>query len=309
MTTRVDVEDIEATKGEKLLAVVLTAFLLAGALWVYFHIDVERDHQLRPPEAALSAGDRAAVDRRAEAARGVRRATRAESAQRRTLIDRREAYRTALEEDGADPALGRSYREALSAYERAQERRRDARAALAAAEPAARAVESRLQAAATREQERVADKERSDRRASFARRLAFVLLSLGAAYVLLGRLRRRRSRWLPTGMAAVAAVALLSGVMAVDYLTDYVEVTETGVLVLAASGALITLAAFAALQRYLARRLPERRVRRRECPFCGFPAREGSHCEGCGREVVAECAACHAPRRVGARHCSACGSA
>jgi hypothetical protein len=309
MTTRVDVEEIEATKGEKLLAGVLTLFLLTGALWIYFHIDVERDHAFRDPEAALSATDRAALEDREDAALAARRAGRSETRSRRDLEDAREAYRTALEEGGSAPALAARYREAQADYARAQARRRDARRALAAAEPRGLAVERRLDTATRREQARIDRAERRDSRVSFARRMGLVLLSLGGAYVLLGRLRRRRSRWLPTGMAAVAAVALLSGVMAVDYLTDYIEVTETGVLVLSLAGAAITMAAFAALQCYLARRLPERRVRRRECPFCGFPVTEGRHCEGCGRGVVGECSTCHTPRRVGARHCGACGAA
>src|SRR5919106_130826 len=70
-----------------------------------------------------------------------------------------------------------------------------------------------------------------------------------------------------------------------------------------------TLAAFAALQRYLVRRLPLARVRKGECPFCGYLVRGGAHCEGCGREVVAECGACARARRVGTLHCGACGRA
>ena len=306
MTTRVDVEEIEATRGEKLLAVVLTAFLLAGALWVYFNIDREGHHSARPAE--VSAADRAAVERRDHAARAVHSAKRSESARRRALVEAREAYRTALEESGSAPALGARYRNAQDVLSRARGRLGETRRSLARARPAARAAERRIDAAETRAARRAADLRQSDHRWSFAVRLAFVLLSLGAAYVLLGRLRRRRSRWLAAGMAAGGAAALLGAVMAVDYLTDYVEVTDTGVLVLSIVGALMTLAAFAALQRYLARRLPERRVRRRECPFCGFPASEGPHCQGCGREVVADCTTCGAPRRVGARHCAACGS-
>ena len=151
--------------------------------------------------------------------------------------------------------------------------------------------------------------QRHDSRVSVVRRVALLLVCLGASYALLGLLRRRRSRWLAAAMAAVAAVALLALVMAVDYLTDYVEVTDLGVLVLAIAGVLMTLAAFAALQRYLARRLPERRVRHRECPFCGYPVRDTSHCEGCGRDVIGECSTCHEPRRVGTRHCRSCGAA
>ena len=306
MTTRVEVEEIETTRSEKLLAVVLTGFVLAGLLWAYFHIDVERDHGFREP--ALPPGDRIALDREDQAQRIVRRAARAEARTRRTLDERREAYRTTLDEGRRDPALARSYRKAQAAYEAAQADHRTAREALAAAQPAATAAAERRRQAVGREQARVDRAERRDSRISFVRRLVFVLVLLGAGYALLGRLRGRRSRWMPAGIAAVAAVALLAAVMAIDYLTDYVEVTDLGVLVLSAAGAAMTIVAFALLQRYLARRLPERRVRRRECPFCGYPAGDGQHCEGCGRDVVAECATCHAPRRVGTRHCGACGA-
>lgn len=110
-------------------------------------------------------------------------------------------------------------------------------------------------------------------------------------------------------MASVGAAALLALVMAIDYLTDYIDVTNLGVLVLSIAGALMTVGAFAALQRYLARRLPERRVRHGDCPFCGYPARETAHCEDCGRDVISECSTCHEPRRIGTRHCRACGTA
>jgi hypothetical protein len=79
--------------------------------------------------------------------------------------------------------------------------------------------------------------------------------------------------------------------------------------VLSLVGIVLTLLAFVALQRYLAKRIPGRRVRRRECPFCGYPVRDNTHCEGCGRDVLAPCARCDQPRRVGASHCGACGAA
>ena len=39
VSTRVDVEEIQTTKCEKLLAVVLALFLLIGGIWVYVKID------------------------------------------------------------------------------------------------------------------------------------------------------------------------------------------------------------------------------------------------------------------------------
>jgi hypothetical protein len=119
--------------------------------------------------------------------------------------------------------------------------------------------------------------------------------------------RRRRSRWALTGYAGVGAAGALALIMGVDYITDWIDFVDLGPLALAVAGAALTLVALGALQRHLARRLPGRRLRRGECPFCGYPANRGEHCEGCGRSVLARCAQCQAPRRVGAAHCAACG--
>jgi hypothetical protein len=97
--------------------------------------------------------------------------------------------------------------------------------------------------------------------------------------------------------------------MAVDYLTDYFEPLDLGPLVISLFGIAVTLLAFVGLQRYLAHRIPQWRVRKGECPFCGYPVRANEHCEGCGRQVIAPCAECNGPRRVGTRHCAACGAA
>jgi hypothetical protein len=287
---------------------VLTVFVLIGLLWVYFHIDAETDYDSASQRVAtLTAAETAAIDRRDAREQVLTRARDAQAGRRRELVDRREAYRTGLDEGRRDPGLERRYRAGQLAYERAQQRRLAAVRAYYAAVPAARAAEDRESAIGRREQARLEAQRRHDGRVSLARRLVFVLAWLGLSYLLLDRLRRRRSRWLIAGFASVAAIALLALVMAIDYLTDYIEVTELGVLVLAAAGTLMTIGAFAVLQRYLARRLPERRVRKRECPFCGYPAGAGPHCEGCGRDVLGACTSCHAERRIGTRRCAACG--
>jgi hypothetical protein len=310
MSTRVDAEEIETTRSEKLLAAVLTVFLLIGLLWVYFHVDVDRDPgYATPPQSGASAVDSSALKRHERALDALRAAKAREASARRLLVDRREAYRTALDAGRRDAALERRYEAAQAAAAAAEARRRAARREQLASAPAARAAERHVQAASEREQARLDARRRHDERVSLARRLVLVLVLLAASYVLLGRLRRRRSRYLPAALAAVAAVALMALVMAVDYLTDYIEVTDLGVPVLSGAGVLMTLGAFAVLQRYLARRIPGRRVRRRECPFCGYPVADNRHCEGCGRDVIADCATCARPRRVGTSHCGACGAA
>lgn len=143
---------------------------------------------------------------------------------------------------------------------------------------------------------------------TFELRLAFVLVLLIAALGLAAWQRRRRSRWVLTGHAAVGTAGALAILLGIDYV-DRCYRTDAGPLVLAGAGSAITLVAIAVLHRHLARRLPRRRVRRGDCPFCGYPGRGGVHCEGCGRSVVAACARCESPRRVGTEHCGACGQA
>jgi hypothetical protein len=299
--TLVDVEDLETTKSEKLLAVVLAVFMLIGGIWVYQKLDDYVAEALASSRAApLTASERAAVERYEQAVAAEQRARDSVAAARADLDLARETYRTALDEGRPAPQLEQAYERAQSEFAAANVLADDAAEAARAARPAADAAYQR-QAEASE-----ARFERHELVAFFVR-LAFVLAALGASYWALGRLRARRSRYLPAAFAGVAAAAILALVLAGDYLTDYVDPLDFGPLVLSLAGIALTLAAFAALHRYLARRIPIRRVRKGECPFCGYPVRPGEHCEGCGRRVVAECTACHRPRRVGTVHCAACG--
>lgn len=300
MTTNVDIEELQTTKSEKLFAVVMTIFLLIGGVWAYQEIDdrVRERVELRagtPSEqAALTRADRATVR--------VDRAERALEQARDELDLRRERYRTAL--DAGEPAAGlrAEYRAAERIYARAVRRRGAAAAAAAAAGPAAK------QASRQRE-ERFQAERRRERLVTLFLRLALAVVSFLTGVLLLSQLRRRNSRYLPLGGAVVAFGTVLALVVAADYLTDYFDPFELGILILSLMGVAITLLAFWMLQRYLRRRLPQRRVRKRQCPYCGFAAGEEEHCEGCGRAVLAPCARCDAQRRVGTRFCRACGQA
>jgi len=299
MIRTTDIEELQTTKSEKLLALVMAVFLLIGGVWTYQKLD---SYVADGIVQAGTPADRAAVARLDRAYTESGRAERAVGSARVELELRREAYRTAL--DAGKPAddLERRYREAEAEYARATSRAAAARREVAAAGPAANAARSRIQS----DEERIRNRQEL---VTFLLRSALVLASFIAALAVLARLRNRGSRYLPLGAALVASATILAFVLAVDYLTDYLEPFDLGLLVLALLGAALTVWAFASLQRYLARRLPLRRVRRRQCPFCGFPLGTGSHCEGCGREVISSCARCGGPRRVGSLRCSACGAA
>ncbi len=299
MTVRTEVEDLQITRTEKLLAVVLAAFLLLGGVWTYTRVDdVVRSHVRVPTERVDSDP---AVRREAAAQQRVFRAQSRSRTALQNLELRREAYRTALEAKKPAGRLERLYTAAQLSYAAAQRElgiaRREAAAAAPAAAAAERSAERKIDAALQRQA-----------RDAFLLRLALVLAAIGLSYWLLARLRRRRTRWYPFAGSAVAFATIFAFVFAADYLTDYFDPFEWGIAFVALVGIAATLLAYLALQRYLLKRLPQRRVRRRECPFCGYPVAETTHCEGCGRTVVAPCASCESPRRVGTAHCGVCGA-
>jgi flagellar biogenesis protein FliO len=303
MSARVEVEDVQTTKGEKLLAVVLTIFLLIGGIWAYQKID-DAVRTTTPPDFSYrgTPTEQAAIARLQDADRRLRRAEQAAAAARDNLELRRETYRTALDEGRQAPALRAAYQRSQRRLAQAERERRAAARAVAEAQPSAFAAQREI---AEVQQGRFERRELL----AFVFRLAFVLATVVFGYWLLARLRRRGSRYYAVGIAVVAFAAILAFAMAVDYLTDYFEPLDLGPLVISLFGIAVTLLAFVGLQRYLARRIPQWRVRKGECPFCGYPVRTNEHCEGCGRQVIALCAECSRPRRVGTRHCAACGAA
>jgi len=298
MATTVDVEDLHTTKSEKLLAFVMLVFFLIGGVWAYQEIDdrVRSAIELGEPTAA----EATALERRSAAQRRVFAADQAQAQARDEVEFRREEFRAAIDAGRPAAALERRYRAAQAADVRSQAERRAAGRALAAAQPAAEAAARRVAA-------RIDERRDRQELVTFLLRLALVLVSLGIGYVLLAQLRNRNSRYLPLGGVVLVFATILAFALAGDYLTDYFNPLDAGLLVLSLIGIAATVAAFWLLQRYLARRRPQRRVRKGQCPFCAFPVRGNEHCEGCGREVVAPCARCERPRRVGTRFCASCG--
>jgi hypothetical protein len=276
---------------------VLGVFLLVGLVWGYVKLDT-RDSFYEPP--ALSSADQAAIDANlaAEAALSAALAARAQALADLEL--KRERYRTALDAEQPAAELETAYRDAERSFAQAEKSVTAAQARVAETAPAASAAsERRLDA--------LQAKQRRDERLTFFLRLAFALGVLGAAYGLLHVLRG--SRYLPLGIAAVGAAAILSLVFAGDYVEDRVELRDSGPVVLSLAGIALTLGAFWGLQRYLQRRIPLRRVRKGECPFCGFPTAGNTSCEGCGRAVAGACSHCGERRRVGVAFCGSCGKA
>jgi uncharacterized membrane protein YidH (DUF202 family) len=310
--SRVGDGEIETSGAEKVLAVVLAVFIAIGAIWGYVKLDevAQKDSTsyYQSEQKLLDQEEYSALQSHRQAVRAVGRARSERRAATREMELRREAYRTALDADEPSSELQAEYE---SAQARLAAASRDLAAAVAvAARTRPEAVQAQEQLSELRQDaaER-ADEDRAHHdRIVFLLRLGLLILMLGGAYWLLSRLRSRHSRYLPAALALVGATAILACVMAVDYTNSYIEFSEVGPLAISVAGVALTLVAFVALQRFLAKKVPARRVRRGECPFCGFPLRGKPHCEGCGRGVIASCSSCQKDRRVGTPRCGHCGN-
>lgn len=310
--SRVGNGEIETSGSEKVLAVVLAVFIAIGAIWGYFKLDqvAEPDSTAyAPAQKLIGAEEFSAIRKHSAAVRSVRVARRDRGKATRELELSRESYRTALDAEEPAAELQAEYESAQAGF--ASATRELAAAAALEARSSPQAAQAEKQLSEVREdaaQEEDADRARHDR-VVFILRLVLLIAMLAGAYRLLSRLRSRHSRYLPAALALVGATAILACVMAVDYTDSYLAFDEVGPLAISIAGVALTLGAFVALQRFLAKRVPARRVRRGECPFCGFPLRGKPHCEGCGRGVIANCSSCQKDRRVGTPRCGYCGSA
>jgi hypothetical protein len=303
--------EIETSASEKILAFVLAVFIAIGAIWGYVKLDevAEPDTTYLPDQQLIDRDELAAIQSHREAIRSVELARRDRRAAARQLELRREAYRTALDAGEPSAELQADYEAAQAEFASASRELAAAAAVAARARPEAAEARQRLTEVRQAEAKRVDDDRARHDRIVFVLRLVLLALMLAGAYRLLMRLRSRNSRYLPAALAWIGATAILAIVMAGDYTDSYIAFDEVGPLAISLVGVALTLAAFVALQRFLAKRVPARRVRRGECPFCGFPVRDKPHCEGCGRGVIASCSSCEKDRRVGTARCGYCGNA
>lgn len=313
MTTKTETENIKTSGAEKVLAAILTVFILIGAIWGYGQIGKISEDRYSDDyggtywsaNSELSTADQQAIRDRSTARNDQ---WRADQEVRRTIKDvefKRETYRTEIDAGRPGNAELAAYRAAQATLAEAETRVKAADRALAASKPAANVALQNRQAIV----EDHKNDQRSDDRVVFALRLLLLVTMLAVGYWAMSSVRRRRSRLLPLALAEISAAALLAAYFAVDYASSFIVFRELGPLVISLIGIAVTIAIFVALQRYLAKRIPLRRVRKRECPFCGYPNHGSSQCEGCGRRVVGECSTCHEPRRVATPHCGSCGAA
>lgn len=310
MSKLLGVEEVEITRSEKLLAVVLTVFLLIGGLWVYIEpLDRRIESVYVPENFGVTIQDGLAIKLH-ERAENRLQSLYARADERQEAMElKREAYRTSLDAGSPDESKKKAYQSAQSSLDSTNKKIRVTKRAEKLTAPAAKNAQRRIDRLKKAEEKRLEQRRHNREILTFFLRFAFVLLTMAAAYLLFNRMRRRQSRYIIVAWAGIGYASILALVMAGEYTGPYIDIGYASPLVLSIVGVIFTLLAIIALHRFLAKRTPHRRVRRHQCPFCGYPVSDSTHCEGCGRKVLADCSNCGNERRVGSQHCRSCGKA
>lgn len=298
------VEEFSTTLFEKFLALVLAIFILIGSSWIYNHpLDFE-SRVADAPTATISAGDRALRQRVEDIDLKLSNAQLDIEELKSTRDDARERYRTQLEAGLSDATARSSYDRAEAQVAKRQSEIRSLEQSLARARTAAAPADARYEEAHQRAQRRYEDRVHTAKWITFIARIAYGILVLVLGFMMMRAMQRRHSRWTIIGMSIVGA----GTIQALWFAADYFDIFNRGALMLSLIGIALTIGVFLGYQRFLAVRIPRRRVRKGQCMFCGYPVGDHAHCEGCGRAAHASCTSCGDRRRVGAAHCGACGA-
>lgn len=313
VTTPPEAVEAETSRAEKLLAFGLVVFLLIGGFWVMERLGSvpgRPDYQAISAAVGVPAVEPAYRQASADyerAAAATDEALRAMDQARSDYEFRREEYRVALERGLDDPALAAAHEEARVAYETARLRYELADAARAALQQRLADAQSAYDEATGRLTKALEAAENRYQLIVFGLRFGYAL-PLFAASVWLWLVVRRRA-----GRNLLLATAFMSfaGVQAVGLVGQYgwYLLRDVGPIALSVSGSAVCVAGLVALRRWVQspRRVHTARLRRGQCPYCGFPLGAGTaFCAGCGRKLVEPCPKCgkdNVPRSLFCRHC------
>lgn len=310
-----DLEKVEATRAEKVLALALVVFLLVGGFWVLNQLE---SIPPRPDYEAMSnqfhlAELRAEVQELQSDLYSTEELLNKQQArlnEARTQYEfRREEYRTALDSGIHSPEKEEAYELSLKNFEEQQLETDVVRKLVEVKQKELRGPEARLEA---REAEFFKAFEAANQRYQlqlFLLRFGYAAPAFGLATYAWIQLRKRGSRHLiiATAFLAFTAIQLLviSGIYAWHLLRDLAQIAVS------VAGSVVSVAGLVTLRRYIFNfeRIARSRSRRGQCPYCGFPAGPGAgFCRECGRALAEPCPSCSASRPVLSQFCPACGA-
>ncbi|RLG72571.1 MAG: hypothetical protein DRO11_01980 [Methanobacteriota archaeon] len=303
-------EQVEYTRGEKILAFGLVAFLLVGgvkALEIVGNIVEKPDWGFYADKYGVNLLEEELEELRFElrfSGESLSKAREEFATAYEEYLFMREEYRVTLEEGGADPGAEQGYETAKLGYETAKKR-------LGVAEQRYDEVRLRVE---EKEKELREARERASGEYGAAMRLyrfkvlgvhlALVLPLLMVSILVWNFARKLRTRFMIHANSLLAFSLLMFGYTVITFVWKAVHIVGVSVF-----GALACGLALAYLKKELLtfEKVSMGRVNRGECPWCGFTGFD-KYCVACGRKILDDCPECGKPRSVMAVYCPNCGA-
>ena len=305
-----EVERVETTRSQKILATILVIFLLIFGIRV-----VEKLEELpKRPDIYQLEVEYGIPELEAELWQLQQNLTKAEGvlegASRRLqesyeeYLFRREEYRVSLEEGVVDPELEALYNQSRRAYEASK---RSYKMALE--------VRDDIEAKIDQLDMKISEKRssawkdyNSEMKVYGAKvlmaRMVFVIPLMIASILSFLRMKRKHSKYLLLTNSFMA----FSFILVAYSVLEFVRVTAYFLLVSGIGAAISTAVLIYVIRSaFKMEKLALSRIKERKCPYCGTPV-IGRYCISCGKEIVKPCPECGEDVLKFSLYCPKCGT-
>ena len=307
-----EVEKLEATRGEKILASAMVIFLLIGGINILTELgDIPESPQrnvyyekygvynLENEERSINSELKIASD-------ALTNANNEYLSANENYLFKREEYRVILDKGETDEIKEREHEEARKRYEESQVELSEAQA-----------VYDEIYGRSNQKRDEVSDARSLThgeyntayqiyRLKVLAVRLAFVLPLLAVAIAMFLKAKKVKSKYTIHANAFMAFASLLLIYTIIVNVWQALHVI--GISILGAVACAITLA-YVKKQYFSFERISMSRLKQNKCPWCTFPIRyDMSYCQNCGKKLTYKCPECGEMRGILTHFCPNCGN-
>ena len=312
MSERDEVEKLEATRGEKILASAMVIFLLIGGINILTELggipeSPQRDiyyeqygvHNLENEERSINSELKIASD-------VLKNANDEYLSTKENYQFKREEYRVILDKGETDEIKEREHEEARNRYEESQVKLNEAQAVHDAIYGRLNQKRGEVSDARSLAQGEYNAAYQIYRWKVLAVRLAFVLPLLVVAIAMFLKAKKVKSKYTIHANAFMAFASLLLIYTIIVNVWQVLHVI--GISILGAVACAITLA-YIKKQYFSFERISMSRLKQNKCPWCTFPIRHDmSYCQNCGKKLAYKCPECGEMRSILTRFCPNCGN-
>ena len=307
-----EVEKMEATRGEKILASAMVIFLLIGGINILTELGdlperPQRDIYYEKCGVYNLESEERSIDFDLKVARdALENADDEYLSAKENYLFKREEYRVILDKEETDEIKEREHEEARKRYEESQVQLNEAQAVYDGIHDRLNQKSDEVADARGLAHEEYNITYQIYRLKVLAVKLAFVLPLLAVAIAMFLKAKKAKSKYTIHANAFMAFASLLLIYTIIENVWQSLH--AIGISILGAVACAITLA-YLKKQYFNSKRIAMSRLKQNKCPWCTFPIRHDmSYCQNCGEKLAYECPECGEMRSILTRFCPNCGN-